>query len=145
MVGDDLWIVADTVTGSGRHRARLHWLCGDFPHSVVPGDRVLSLETPAGPFGVRAYDEKGEAMPADVVRGQESPPRGWLSRYYARKVPVPSFAVEREGPCPLTFLSVLGAGTPELRRLNDEYIVVGPSANVRFRLEDGLIRVLVLA
>jgi len=94
---------------------------------------------------VRAYDEKAEPLPADVARGRENPPRGWLSRYYARKVPVPSFAVEREGPVPLTFLSVLGAGAPEVRRLNDEYVVVGSSANVRFRLEDGLIRVLALA
>jgi hypothetical protein len=94
---------------------------------------------------VRAYDEKAAPLVPDVVRGQESPPRGWLARYYARKVPVPSFAVEREGPAPLTFISVVGAGVPGLARLHQEYVVLGASGTVRFRLVDGLIRVVALA
>jgi hypothetical protein len=106
---------------------------------------MLSLETPSGRFVVRAYDEQGTPLAADVVRGQESPPRGWLSRYYARKVPVPSFAVERGGPVPLTFISVLGLGVPALARLHDEYVALGASGTVRFRLEDGLIRVVAIA
>ena len=145
MIGDDLWVVADTVMGTGRHRARLHWLCGDFPHSRGSADGLLSLSTPLGPFAVRAYDEKAAPLVPDVVRGQESPPRGWLARYYARKVPVPSFAVEREGAVPLTFISVLGAGVPGLARLHQEYVVLGVSGTVRFRLEEGLIRVVALA
>jgi hypothetical protein len=145
MVRDDLWVVADTVMGTGRHRSRLHWLCGDFPHSLGPAERMLSLETPSGPFVVRAYDEKAAPLAPDVARGQDSPPRGWLSRTYARKVEVPSFAVEREGPVPLTFISVLGAGVPGLARLHDEYVVLSPSGTARFRLEEGIIRVVALA
>jgi asparagine synthase (glutamine-hydrolysing) len=145
MLKDDLWIVADTIQGRGLHRARLHWLCGDFPHRARPAEQMLSLETPSGRFVVRAYDEQGTPLAADVVRGQESPPRGWLSRYYARKVPVPSFAVERGGPVPLTFISVLGLGVPALARLHDEYVALGASGTVRFRLEDGLIRVVAIA
>ena len=145
MVRDDLWVVADTVMGTGRHRARLHWLCGDFPHSLRPAEPMLSLETPSGPFVVRAYDEKAASLPPDVARGQESPPRGWLSRTYGGKAEVPSFAVEREGPVPLTFISVLGAGVPGLARLHDEYVALGPSGTARFRLEEGIIRVVALA
>ena len=54
-------------------------------------------------------------------------------------------AVEREGAVPLTFISVLGAGLPGLARQHQEYVVLGASGTVRFRLEDGLIRVVALA
>jgi hypothetical protein len=106
---------------------------------------MLSLETPSGLFVVRAYDEEAAPLPPDVARGQESPPRGWLSRTYARKVEVPSYAVERDGPVPLTFISVLGAGVPGLARVNDEYVVLGASGTARFRLEEGIIRAVALA
>jgi asparagine synthase (glutamine-hydrolysing) len=145
MFQDDLWVVADTVLGRGRHAARLHWLCGEFPHSFLGPKSFLSLQTPLGPFALRAFDETATPLAGDVVRGRESPPRGWLSRYYARKVPVPSFAAEREGPLPMTILSVLGAGVPGLARLHGDYVVLGASGTVRFRLEDGVIRVAALA
>lgn len=115
MLKDDLWVVVDRVAGEGRHRARLHWLCGDYPHGVDPAAGALTLETPAGPFHVAVYDEAGVPLPGDVARGQEDPPRGWLSRYYAEKVPVPSLAVRREGAAPLVFVTVLSAGPAELR------------------------------
>ncbi len=45
----------------------------------------------------------------------------------------------------MTILSVLGAGVPGLARLHDDYVVLGASGTVRFRLEDGAIRVVALA
>src|SRR5690606_21437655 len=101
MVKDDLWVVVDRVAGEGEHRARLHWLGGEYPHVYDPAVSALILETPAGPFHVAVYDEAGAPLAGDVARGQEDPPRGWLSRYYAEKVPVPSLAVHREGTAPL--------------------------------------------
>ena len=80
---------------------------------------------------MRAYDEEARSLAPDVARGQDDPPRGWLSRYYGLKAPVASFAVEREGSLPMTFVSVLGAGVPGLARLHDEFVALGASGTVR--------------
>jgi hypothetical protein len=139
-VKDDLFVVADRVLGSGRHRARLQWLGGDFPHQADEASGRLSLETPEGAFGVAVYGADGEPLPGSVARGQESPPRGWLSRHFGEKVPVPSLAVEAEGESPIVFLTVAGAGRPALERDGAaRWLVRGAASSATFRLEDGVI------
>ncbi|EYF03872.1 asparagine synthase (glutamine-hydrolyzing) [Chondromyces apiculatus] len=122
-VDGDLWVVVDLVTGEGQHTARLHWLGGDFPHHHDPAAGTLTLTTPSGPFCVTVTSMTGAPLAGDVARGQEDPPRGWLSRHYAEKVPVPSLAVVQHGTAPLTFLSVLSAGRPEIRIDGDRVTV----------------------
>jgi asparagine synthase (glutamine-hydrolysing) len=75
-----------------------------------------------------------------VARGQETPPRGWLSRHFGEKVPVPSLAVECQGAGPLVFLTLAGAGAPALEREGETaWRARGASTSVSFRLEDGVI------
>ena len=138
LVKDDLWVIADQVTGSGRHAVRLHWLGGDFPFTASPERGSLALMTPKGEFGVTVWNTNGEPAAATVVAGQESPPRGWLSRYYGEKVAVPSLAVELGGDCPVTLVSVLGTGQPQLRSLDGRFEAHADGARVGFRLEGGL-------
>jgi hypothetical protein len=107
-----LGVVRDTVTGSGVHKARLHWLGGPFPHQFDVAAARLLLETPAGEFSVQALRGDGNPTRADVVVGGEAPPRGWQSRYYAEKIPVPSLAAEVEEGCPVEFVTVFGSGRP---------------------------------
>jgi asparagine synthase (glutamine-hydrolysing) len=146
LVKDDLWVVLDQITGEGSHEARLHWLCGDFSYRYEPASGVLELDTPAGPFCVAVYDAGGAPLAGDVVRGGEDPPRGWLSRYYGEKIPVPSLAVVRRGPAPLVFVSVLCPGRPEVQVTGDRMTVfcnldsgdaAGARRGVEFRIEDG--------
>jgi asparagine synthase (glutamine-hydrolysing) len=138
-VKDDLWIVADRIVGEGTHAARLHWLGGDFPHRYDPAAGALALATPAGPFTITVLDEAGAPLAGDVVAGAQDPPRGWTSRYYGEKVPVPSLAVERVAPLPITLISVLAPGRPEVRVEAGRYHVACGASRVRFQLDDGRI------
>ena len=136
-VKDDLWVVVDRVGGEGRHQARLHWLCGAYPHRYERAAGRLALETPAGPFTVTVLDPAGHPAPGEVVAGQEQPPRGWLSRYYGEKVPVASLAVVVAAEAPLTLVTVLAGGTPEVTVAGDRWHVAVAGRGVRFRIGDG--------
>jgi asparagine synthase (glutamine-hydrolysing) len=141
-VKDDLWVVVDRITGAGRHRARLHWLGGNFPYTGDPSAGGLTLVTPHGEFSVRVYDvATGRPAFSSIVSGQATPARGWLSRHFGEKVQVPSLVTERDGDCPLTLLTVLGAGTPTLEAGEGEgrWQIGGTPVPVSFRLEDGFI------
>jgi len=139
---DDLWVVVDHVTGSGSHTMRLHWLGGDFPYAFDADASRLALETEDGHFFIQVLDVEGHPMAADVVSGQDKPPRGWLSRYYGEKVAVPSLAVAAAREVPATFVSVLSGGR------KPKVVVDGPNWSIdmidrclRFQLADGRVTV----
>jgi asparagine synthase (glutamine-hydrolysing) len=137
-VKDDLWVVIDQVLGTGTHRARLHWLAGEFPFEPDERGGRLDLSTPNGRFGVAVYDGAADPLPVTVVAGQEDPPRGWLSRYYGQKAAVASMATEVAGVCPLVFISVLGADRPNLEVDGSRYRARAGKNEVTFRIADGL-------
>lgn len=137
LAGDGLWVVVDRVEGEGEHAAELQWLCGDYPHTFDADSATLALLTPGGDFQVRVLDEAGGPLAADVVAGAESPPRGWLSRYYGEKVPVPSLRVERRGACPVFFVSVLSGGKVDVAVEGERWSVAGPDHRVAFTLAAG--------
>jgi asparagine synthase (glutamine-hydrolysing) len=137
-VKDDLWIVADYLTGTGTHTARLHWLGGEFPHSYSADSGQLEMDTPAGTFYVQVLDGRGQPAAGDVVAGASDPPRGWLSRYYGEKAAVPSLAVETTQPFPATFVSVLAGGRPDVAVVGDQWSIKVDGRQVAFRLIQGL-------
>lgn len=137
---DDLWVVMDRILGSGSHSVRLHWLCGEFPCSAEEQASRAALDTPAGLFSIALFGETGEALRGTIVAGEEQPPRGWLARHYGEKKAVPSFACERGGPVPITLVSILGAGRPQVLVERGVWSVCSKSSAARFRLEDGSIR-----
>jgi asparagine synthase (glutamine-hydrolysing) len=139
-VKDDLWVVVDRVAGEGEHRVRLQWLGGDYPHRHDAPGGVLTLETPEGPFCVAVVDPSGAPAEGDVVRGGQEPPRGWLSRYYGEKIPVPSLVVERSGALPITLVSVLSAGPAEVVAAGGRLSVSCGALRVGFRIDDGRFR-----
>ena len=140
MVKDGLWVVVDRVEGQGPHTVRLHWLAGDFPFRFDRDAARLQLETPAGPFSVAIRHADGSVVPADLVAGRNDPPRGWLSRYYAHKIPVPSLATELSTTLPQTLVTVLGPGAPELARdARGGYVVRTETQSVTFQLLGGRI------
>jgi asparagine synthase (glutamine-hydrolysing) len=140
---DDLWVVVDHVTGSGRHATRLHWLGGDFPYAYDAGASRLTLETEAGKFFVQVLDAAGQSIPGDVVAGQERPPRGWLSRYYGEKIAVPSLAVTADRDLPATFVSVLSGGRePEVAVDGQRWSIGIDGRRLGFTLADGRVSAL---
>ncbi len=134
---DDLWAVVDTITGSGNHRARLHWLAADYPWDFDASNACLQLTTPEGPFSINIRGPLGEVLQGDVVAGDDRSPRGWLSRYYGEKTPAPSFVVEREAMVPLTFVTLLSAGTPRISVEDGAWTVETSERSLRFRMEEG--------
>jgi Heparinase II/III-like protein/Heparinase II/III N-terminus len=113
LVKDDLWVVADRMEGSGTHHVRIHWLGGNFPYCPgLDGQTSLRLETPDGPFHVGVFNAAGGPLSGAIVAGQDDPPRGWLSRYYGEKVPVPSLVVEMSERLPFTLVSILSPHVP---------------------------------
>ncbi|MGB8930866.1 MAG: heparinase II/III-family protein [Anaeromyxobacteraceae bacterium] len=137
-VKDDLWIVLDRVTGQGEHKARLHWLGGPYAHAYDPVAGRMTLTLASGDFEVTVLDERGAPLVGDVVVGSEDPPRGWLSRYYGEKVPVPSLAVERHGALPFFAVSLLSGGRPAVRVSSGRWSVATANGNhVSFRVSEG--------
>jgi hypothetical protein len=137
-IKDDLWVVVDQVRGLGHHHARLHWLAGEFPFESNEAAGHLRLATPRGGFGVAVYDATATPLAITVIAGQDDTPRGWLSRYYGEKVPVASLVSEVAGPCPLTFVTVLGAERPALQWDGETYRAHAGGKTVSFRLRNGL-------
>jgi asparagine synthase (glutamine-hydrolysing) len=140
-VKDDLWVVVDTILGNGTHAIGLNWQGGDFPYEPGEGGSQLILATPSGKFSVTVLDESGNPLSGDVVAGQEAPPRGWLSRYYGEKVAAPSFAIEHMGQLPFIFVSILGAGKPEVKVTEGHWSVTAGHNHAAFRIDDGRLRV----
>lgn len=134
---DELWVVVDSVLGEGVHEARLHWLASEPRFSWEAESARLSLETVQGPFSLAVYDAHARPLEGTVVIGQEEPPRGWLSRFYAERVPAPSLAVEVRGVLPLTFITVMGAGRPTLSAQGGRYEVRQGDTLVRLGIEAG--------
>ena len=135
---DDLIIVADTIFGQGVHVARLHWLGGDFPDAFDEESCRLILTTPHGPFSITVLDRFAKARVGDVRSGVEAPARGWLSRYFGEKLPVPSFAVQTEEALPLTFITLMGPDVPRFAASDDIWTISANTLTVRFRLSEGM-------
>lgn len=136
-VKDDIFVVIDSITGDGVHNARLHWLAGKYPYEFDPSKSCLRLATPKGPFSVMIFDSAGTPYAGDVVSGADTPPRGWLSRYYGEKAPVPSLAVTCTGVLPITFVSVMAPGIPEVSVSGDVWTIALPERSAHFRIESG--------
>lgn len=136
MVEGDCWVVVDALLGKGDHDGRLHWLAGDFPFET--SNAGLTLRTPAGPFTLATFDERGRPLDVDVVSGQDDPPRGWLSRYYGEKVPVASLVVQRRGPLPMVFVTVLSGGDATVTLEGDRWNVDANAQIITFGVRQGL-------
>lgn len=137
--GDDVWVVVDRVSGSGVHRCRLHWLAGAFPWTEPAEGNGVELRTPNGVFKVHVYDEQLRPLRGDIATGQDPPPRGWMSRYYGEKTPVPSFAANQTKALPATFITVLAGCAYDVEKVDDAYLLRTPSTDLAFTVRDGLI------
>jgi asparagine synthase (glutamine-hydrolysing) len=135
MVGEDRWLVLDTITGSGTHDVRLHWLANDFP--VELHDSGIYLVTAEGRMSVTVHGGDGRALPLDVVKGDADTPRGWLSGHYAEKIAVPSIAVHLRGELPLSVMTIVAPRRPEVSVSRGVWRVADGEGEVAIRVSDG--------
>jgi hypothetical protein len=137
-VKDSVWIVVDTLSGSGKHAGRIHWLGGLFPFRFENSTR-LTLATPAGDFAIECFDDQGRAIPGSVIAGESHPPRGWVSRYYGEKLPVPSLVVEKVDTLPMTVVSVLGPKVEAVSVDRSRWSVRGNGSVTIFDIDAGVL------
>jgi asparagine synthase (glutamine-hydrolysing) len=138
---DDLWVVVDRVAGSGVHQIRLHWLGGEFPYRPAPASHSgFTLDTPEGPFHAVVLDAAGRHAPGTVRDGEDAPPRGWLSRYYGDKAPVPSLAVEGTFQLPAVFVSLLGPRVPDVKVEGSRWSIATGQRTVEFDVSEAGLR-----
>lgn len=129
---DDVWVVVDTIYASGEHTSRLHWAAGPFSYREEQGS--VALETSQGDFYLTVLNGHGQPCELDVVAGQVDPPRGWLSRYYAEKIPAPSIAALQHGRGTMTFVSVLAPQIPEVRVERDGWLIGLSDRTIQFEI-----------
>jgi asparagine synthase (glutamine-hydrolysing) len=133
----ELWVVLDTVKGQGTHLARLQWLAGEYPHHFDAAAARLTLATPHGEFSITVLDRNGVPnRAADVVTGADYPPRGWLSRYYGEKVPVPSMVSATSASVPISFVTLASPGDRVVEVSGDEWTVTVNDEVVHFRIKE---------
>jgi asparagine synthase (glutamine-hydrolysing) len=141
-LGTDRWVIVDDLTGSGRHRARLHWLMAQGTITRA-SPQTMDCSFRAGP--VRLFIASSMPSQIDCVRGGErvfgdsdlkpEPTRGWISRCYAHKEPAMSLSAQTDSTLPLRFMTVVAlGGSPEIvvdnclnhLRIDDHCISLAP-------------------
>lgn len=134
-----LCVVVDHVFGSSPEPrdVRVHWQGGSLPWEFDAAANRLSLQTDVGPYGISIHGTNGEALAVDVVAGQESPPRGWVSRAYAEKTPAPSLVASWTGTLPFTCVTVMNGDPCHVTSTGSAYSVVTTELFVEFTLQDG--------
>jgi hypothetical protein len=137
MVGEDCWLVLDTISGTGDHGVRLHWLANDFP--VELHDSGVYLVTPDGRMSLTVHGAGGEALPLDVVKGDPQAPRGWLSGYYAEKIAVPSIAVTVRGELPISMMTIVSPHRPDVSVSRGRWRIAAGGREVTLRVPGGRI------
>jgi asparagine synthase (glutamine-hydrolysing) len=136
-VKDDLWVVLDWLGGEGDHDVRLHWLAGDFPHQYLAPQGKLILRTPRGPFCLAVMDQSAVPVAGEVVVGRNDPPRGWMSRYYGERVPVPSLQVRSRVTLPSLLVTVLTSGEAVASAASGQWRIQAAEAEVTFTVNQG--------
>jgi len=102
---DERVVVRDELRGpaGARCHVSLQWLLGDFPfRQEHEGLSSVVLDTPGGAWRLEVRSAAGNLLPASIVTGQLTPPRGWLARHYGTRIPTPSLLVEGYGLTELT-------------------------------------------
>jgi hypothetical protein len=86
------FVIADIVNAPEQHFARLHWLLGDWEHSLDIAASRLWLKTPGGGVAV-AWSAPNTAR-VTLVRAEPSSNRGWWSPYYFHAAPALSLTID---------------------------------------------------
>jgi Heparinase II/III-like protein len=132
-------VVVDHVSGSSMkpRQVRVHWQAGPLPWEFDASQRQLTLQTSSGPCFLSVHGSNDSALALDVACGQETPPRGWVSRAYAQKLPAPSLVGLWTGPLPFTCVSVFSASSSRVTSQGTHWSVEADEELIEFTLQDG--------
>lgn len=115
--------MVDDVYGSFRGRVRVQRLFAHYPHTWVPDELSLELQTPSGAFRCSIHTEQPNTaslvIGGNVSSGTDPEIRGWRSLYYGQKEPAISVAVERGGALPVRFVTILAPSIVRVSKLDN--------------------------
>jgi len=94
---EDNWLILDQVDMQQPHEVMLHWLLCDAKYDLDSQQRRLSLELAPGPYHLRWGVLEGQLGSWELIRGDQSSPRGWRSPAYWSKVPALSLSQKAHG------------------------------------------------
>jgi len=120
-VGEDWWVVIDRLWSRGSHQYRLHWLFPDYPYVRDDKARVLTLQTPAGPYYVYLLSSSEDGV-TSVRRADPNSARGWCAPYYFSREPAVSVALTTRSQV-LRFVTVFGP-QPSRAQLNEDVLEI---------------------
>lgn len=110
-LSDDAWLVVDDLIGEGEHIFLLHWLLPDFPYRFEENTCRLILTTEHGSFSIQVMT-RPETMPTlSLVRADPVTIRGWRSRYYGKREPALSLALEMRSTALARFVTLFASGS----------------------------------
>jgi asparagine synthase (glutamine-hydrolysing) len=105
-LGDDHWLIIDSLSARKVHEYRLHWLLIDAPHQFNAVRQTIDLQTACGNYRiVTASDSKSSRCRLD--RGDAASPVGWRSKYYHHREPALAVSTE-DSVREIVFATLLG-------------------------------------
>jgi hypothetical protein len=133
--GDDLWLVADDLTGAVRRAATLTWLLPDFPSASLDAN-TLRLHSPAVGLSlqIEAAGSEADVRCALYRMGQlidghaphlPSETWGWRSPTYALREPALTFVAEIEGQLPYRLITWFAFAAAQRQMLQVEWAAPG--------------------
>lgn len=130
-MGDEHWLVVDSVACRSGREVRIHWLLPDVPCEWDERTGLLALRFGAGEYHVCAGGPDG--LTRTLVRADCASPRGWRAPRYACREPALSYAVAaRTGSA--VFWTLFGTADSERSFEDGSMLVSTPQWRARVEL-----------
>ncbi|MCA9027555.1 MAG: alginate lyase family protein [Planctomycetaceae bacterium] len=133
-VGNEHWLVVDSLHSDSSHAYRLHWLLKDVPYELDEPRHQLRLKTPRGPYDIRIAANTSTEI--SCVRADPDSARGWFAPHYGTRRPAISLACLVEEPS-VTFWTLLGPSITGLKLGVDQVMATTDQWSCRVRLSAG--------
>ena len=133
-IGDDTWLIVDSLQSRGPHLYRLHWLLCDTEFEWDESIGQVALHTSAGDYSVRVLGLSGNQT-ASLVRADDSSPRGWRAPSYNCREPALSLAAEAISEAHV-FLSLFGPECCAISTSESVVVVTAESWSARIVLSN---------
>ena len=109
--GAHTWVVADRLSGPGRHRACVHWHLDPEWTVAADGRGGWALTHRTGIEARLAIPE----VTVDVLRGDADWALGWVAPIYGRLTPAPTLRGTSERSTPIWIVTTIDVGSPQVR------------------------------
>ena len=124
-LGENTWLIHDTMTAQSKNKYRLHWLLSDFPYISIETSCGLNLETPSGVYQIRVLCSCS-SFKSTVARASKASPRGWFAPYYSHLEPAISLDLTVRASS-AQFWTLFGPPPYDLQQIEKDIVVTQPA------------------